>query len=90
MAKRNGRDLSDTDIFKIKEIVSNVETDSKQDSNLNPLHMFQGDLLCKTLIMVVCWITVCFGFYALTLNATQVGTFLSNRKLMSDKSYLEY
>ena len=72
IAKTNGRHLSESDIEKIHEIVLSVETDSKSDKNLNPLHMFRGKLLYKTLIMAVCWITVCFGYYALTLNATKV------------------
>jgi hypothetical protein len=72
MAKTNGRHLSESDIEKIHSIVLSVETDSKSDKNLNPLHMFRGKLLNKTLIMAVCWITVCFGYYALTLNATKV------------------
>ncbi len=72
MAKTNGRQLSDTQIKEIREITSNIATSSKEDSNLNPLDMFRGKLLYKTLIMVVCWTTVCLGFYALTLNATKV------------------
>jgi hypothetical protein len=75
MAKTNGRKLSNIEITKIKEILLNVATNSKCDSNLNPLHMFRGELLPKTLIMVVCWIMLNFGFYALALNATMVWTF---------------
>ena len=72
MAKSNGRDLSEADVEKIKSIVDNVASNSKKDQDLNPLHMFRGKFLTKTLILAVCWITVCIGFYALTLNATEV------------------
>ena len=75
MAKLNRRQLDDDDLAKIRDIVTNVEIDSKKDEDLNPLHMFRGGLLSKTLTMLVCWITVCFGFYALTLNATKVCLF---------------
>ena len=72
MAQTNNRPLSSEDISKIEEIVDTVADDCKHDDNLNPLHMFKGKLLPKTLIVVSCWITVCFGYYALTINATQV------------------
>ena len=72
IAKTNGRHLSESDIEKIRDIVLRVETDSKSDKDLNPIHMFRGKLLYKTLIMAMGWITVCLGFYALTLNATKV------------------
>ena len=75
MAKLNRRQLDDDDMAKIRDIVTNVEIDSKKDEDLNPLHMFKGGLLSKTLTMLVCWITVCLGFYALTLNATKVSLF---------------
>ena len=72
MAKTNGQHLSDADIEKMKLIIEDVAKESKKDKNLNPLHMFRGKFLTKTLILAFCWITVCFGFYALTLNATEV------------------
>jgi len=72
MAKTNGRHLSESDIAKIRQIILSVETNSKNDKDLNPIHMFRGKLLYKTLIMAMGWITVCIGFYALTLNATKV------------------
>ena len=72
MAKTNGRKLSEQDIKEIEEITLNVDFDSKSDTNLTPLDMFRGKLLHKTLIMIVAWVTVCFGYYALTLNATKV------------------
>jgi hypothetical protein len=72
VAKINGRHLDESDVDKIKEIIANVASNSKHDEHLNPLHMYKGKLLCKTLIIGICWITVCFGYYALTLNATEV------------------
>jgi hypothetical protein len=72
VAKKNGRELNDTEISKIKEIIDAMANDSKHSESLNPLHMFRGNLLGKTLIMLTCWITVSFGYYALTINTTEV------------------
>ena len=83
MAKANGRQLSDDDVEKIKSIVDDVAKGSKKDKNLNPLHMFRGQLLTKTLILAFCWITVCIGFYALTLNATEVIFTIKGMRLWS-------
>jgi hypothetical protein len=77
VARINGRNLSKEDIEKIKEIIANIASDSKHDEHLNPLHMYRGKFLNKSLIMGFCWITVCFGYYALTLNATEVNNYTS-------------
>ncbi len=44
----------------------------KADINLNYLAMFRKDTVGKTLVMFSAWITVCVGYYALTLNATKL------------------
>jgi hypothetical protein len=72
VAETNGHNLNKSEVSKIKEIVDTVANNSKHSENLNPLHMFRGKLLGKTLIMFTCWITVSFGFYALTINTTEV------------------
>jgi len=77
VAKINGRNLSKEDIEKITDIIDNVASDSAHDEHLNPIDMYRGKCLGKTLIMGICWITVCFGFYALALNATEVNNYFS-------------
>ena len=77
MEKTNGRELSDDDKSKMREIVANVEIDSKKDEDLNPLHMFRGELLYKTIIIAICWITVCVNYYKMAKSYLQ---YLSVRK----------
>ena len=44
----------------------------KADINLNFSAMFRKNTVGKTLVMFSAWITVCVGYYALTLNATKL------------------
>jgi hypothetical protein len=72
VSETNGHNLNEIEVSKIEEIVDTVANNSKHSENLNPLHMFRGKFLGKTLIMVTCWITVSFGYYALTIHTTEV------------------
>ncbi len=70
MAKTNGRTLSVEQKKEISAILDRLE--SECDEKLNFLHMFRGGQAEKTLILILCWVTVCIGFYALTFSQTKL------------------
>ena len=50
-----------------------VETDlDEEEKNLNPLDLFRSGHAKKSIILCFAWMTACIGFYALTLNTTQL------------------
>ena len=50
-----------------------VETDlDEEEKNLNPLDLFRSGHATKSIILCFAWMTACIGFYALTLNTTQL------------------
>ena len=68
------RQISEIDKQKIKEIIQNIAVEShKTEDNLSLLDMVKHGNLFKTLNLWFAWITVCISYYALSLNAADLG-----------------
>ena len=68
------RKISEIDKCKIKEIIGEIAKEShKTEDNLSPLDMLKHGNLFKTLNLWFAWITVCISYYALSLNAADLG-----------------
>ena len=70
IAKTNKRELNKDQRKEISDILAKVEMET--EPNLNPLDMFKQGYLIKTLILIFSWVTVCVGYYALSLSATKL------------------
>ena len=76
MAKKNGKNLTMTEMDEIRAILLQINMDSQISNsssvNLSPLDLFRAGHAARSSILCFGWMTACIGFYALTLNSTQL------------------
>ena len=76
MAKKNGKILTMTEMDEIRAILLQINMDSQMSNsssvNLSPLDLFRSGHAARSSILCFGWMTACIGFYALTLNSTQL------------------
>ena len=78
VGKVNGRaKLTEYDLFNIRHITKVMGTHQsvalKRNGKLSPRDMFRQKFVLRTLITLSIWITSVVSFYALALNATELG-----------------
>ena len=70
IAETNGKTLLPSQIKEISDILDKVDIET--ESSLNPWDMFRGGFLARSLILLLSWITVNIGNYALILSSTKL------------------